>query len=124
MPGAEELIAYRIPAYKLHGRVVLYFGGWKEHYSLFTAGATGRVVAAFKDELAPYPISKGTIRFPLSEPVPVELIARIARFRARQVAERARGKRKAELRDFSSRRAPSRSGSRPSSAGKVKSRSY
>ena len=46
------------------------------------------LVAAFKDELAPYKVNKGTIRFPLSEPVPVKLIERIAKFRAKEVAER------------------------------------
>jgi|ERR1700675_2828843 uncharacterized protein YdhG (YjbR/CyaY superfamily) len=84
MPEAEEMISYQIPAYKLHGRPVLYFAGWKEHYSLYPA--TDHVVAAFQDALSPYEISKGTIRFPLSEPVPVKLIERIARFRAKEAA--------------------------------------
>ena len=84
VPEAEEGIAYSIPAYRLHGRVMLYFAGWKEHYSLYPSST--QLVAAFKDELAPYEISKGTIRFPLSEPVPVRLIGRIAKFRAKQVA--------------------------------------
>ena len=53
------------------------------------------VVEAFTLELAPYEISKGTIRFPLSEPVPVRLIGRIARFRAKEAAERAEAKRTA-----------------------------
>src|SRR6516165_7390161 len=69
VPGAQEVISYKIPAYKLHGGPVLYFAGWKQHYSLYPA--TGGVVGAFKDELAPYKVSKGTIRFPLSQPVPV-----------------------------------------------------
>jgi uncharacterized protein YdhG (YjbR/CyaY superfamily) len=86
VPGAEEVISYKIPAYKLHGRPVLYFAGWKQHYSLYPA--TGHVVAAFKDDLAPYEINKGTIRFPLSQPVPAGLIERIAKFRAKDVAER------------------------------------
>lgn len=87
LPGAEEVISYKIPAYKLHGSgPVLYFAGWKQHYSLYPAGE--RVVAAFKEELAPYEISKGTIRFPLSEPVPAKLIGRIAKFRAKEFAER------------------------------------
>ena len=90
VPGAEELISYKIPAYKLHNGPVLYFAGWKHHYSLYPA--TGRVVAAFKDELAPYEVSKGTIRFPLSQPVPVKLIGRIAKFRAKEVAEREKTK--------------------------------
>jgi uncharacterized protein YdhG (YjbR/CyaY superfamily) len=84
VPEAEEMISYQIPAYKLHGRPVLYFAGWKEHYSLYPA--TDHVVAAFQDALSPYEISKGTIRFPLSEPVPVKLIERIARFRAKEAA--------------------------------------
>ena len=86
IPGAEEVISYQIPAYKLHGRAVLYFAGWKQHYSLYPV--TDQLVAAFKDELAPYEVSKGTIRFPLSEPVPLNLIGRIAKFRAKEAAAR------------------------------------
>ena len=55
-----------------------------------TANATGRMVAELKDDLAPYEISKGTIRFPLSNPVPVKLIERLAKFRAKEVMERAK----------------------------------
>lgn len=86
LPAAEEVISYQIPAYKLHGSTVLYFAGWKKHYSLYPAGQD--LVAAFKDELAPYEVNnKGTIRFPLSQPIPVTLIERIAQFRANEVAE-------------------------------------
>ena len=77
-------------AYKLRGGPVLYFAGWRQHYSLYPA--TDHVVPAFKDDLAPYEVDKGTIRFPLSEPVPVKLIERIAKFRAKEVAERAKAK--------------------------------
>lgn len=90
VPGAEEVISYKIPTYKVDGAAVLYFAGWKQHYSLYPAGE--RVVATFKDELAPYEINKGTIRFPLSEPVPVKLIERIAQFRAKEVADREKAK--------------------------------
>ena len=90
VPGAEEVISYKIPAYKLHSGPMLYFAGWKQHYSLYPA--TEGVVAAFKDELAPYEITKGTIRFALSQPVPVKLIGRIAKFRAKEVAEREKAK--------------------------------
>ena len=90
MPRAEEVISYSIPAYKLNGRVVIFFAGWKQHYSIYPA--TDGLAEAFKDELAPYEISKGTIRFPLSEPVPVKLIERIAKFRAKQAAQRAKAK--------------------------------
>jgi len=90
VPGAAESISYKIPTYKLHGGPVIYFAGWRHHYSLYPA--TGHLVAAFKDDLAPYEVDKGTIRFPLSEPVPVKLIGRIARFRAKEVAEREKAK--------------------------------
>lgn len=86
LPEAEEVISYTIPTYKLRGGPVLYFAGWRQHYSLYPAG--DQVVAAFRDDLAPYTVSKGTIRFPLSAPVPVKLIERIAKFRAKEVAER------------------------------------
>ncbi len=90
VPGAEESISYQIPTYKLRGERVIYFAGWKQHYSLYPA--TGPLVAAFKDELAPYELSKGTIRFPLSLPVPVKLIERIAKFRAKEAAGREKVK--------------------------------
>jgi uncharacterized protein YdhG (YjbR/CyaY superfamily) len=85
LPGANEMISYQIPTYKLHGRPVLYFAGWSQHYSLYPSN--DRLVAAFKDQLAPYEISKGTIRFPLTEPIPVKLIENIAKFRAKEVAQ-------------------------------------
>jgi uncharacterized protein YdhG (YjbR/CyaY superfamily) len=90
VPAAEEVISYKIPTYKLPGGPVLYFAGWKKHYSLYPV--TERVVSAVKDELASYEINKATIRFPLSEPVPVKLIGRIAKFRAQEVAGRAKAK--------------------------------
>ncbi len=90
MPKAEEVISYSIPAYKLNGRVVIFFAGWKQHYSIYPA--TDGLAEAFKDEFASYEISKGTIRFPLSEPVPVKLIERIAMFRVKQAAKRGKVK--------------------------------
>src|ERR1043166_10141883 len=90
VPAAEEVISYQIPVYKLNGVPVLYFAGWKQHYSLYPA--SDALVAAFKAELAGYELSKGTIRFPLSEPVPVNLIERIAKFRTQQLDMREKGK--------------------------------
>ena len=90
VPGAEEAISYQIPTYKLQGTYVVYFAGWKQHCSLYPA--TARLVAAHKDDLAPYEVEKGTIRFPLSRPVPVKLIERIAKFLASEAEERARAK--------------------------------
>jgi uncharacterized protein YdhG (YjbR/CyaY superfamily) len=85
VPDAEECISYQIPAYKLHGRVLLYFAGWKEHYSVYPA--SDEMVAAFPDELEQYRVSKGTLKFSLIENVPVKLIGRIAKFRAEELGE-------------------------------------
>lgn len=90
VPKAREVISYQIPAYKLDGDTVIFFAGWKEHYSLYPA--SDRLVEAFKSELAPYRVSKGTIRFPLDEPVPAKLIADIAKFRAKETLERVEAK--------------------------------
>jgi uncharacterized protein YdhG (YjbR/CyaY superfamily) len=87
VPQADEVIAYRMPTYKLNDRVLLHFAGWKRHYSLYPI--TEPIVSAFGKELAPYEVNeKGTARFPLSQPVPVKLIEKIAKFRAKEIAKR------------------------------------
>jgi uncharacterized protein YdhG (YjbR/CyaY superfamily) len=94
LPKAEEAIAYQMPVYRLDGERVIFFAGWKRHYSLYPASE--RLVEAFRGELARYEVSKGTIRFPLEEPVPAKLIERIAKFRGKEVsAAKAGGKKKA-----------------------------
>ncbi len=80
VPEAVEGIGYRMPGYKLHGKPMLYFAGFKEHYSLFAA--SGIFFTALKDELKDYELRKGTVRFSLTKPVPVKLINRIAKLRA------------------------------------------
>ena len=85
VPGADEVISYQIPAYKLRGARVIYFAGWKEHFSLYPA--TDLLVKAFEGEIAPYKVSKGTIRFPLSKPVPMKLIERLVKFRAKEAGK-------------------------------------
>ena len=91
VPGAKEVISYQIAALEKDGTCVVYFAGWKKHYSLYPVGAS--VAAAFKAELAPYERSKGTVRFPLSEPVPVKLIAGIAKALAKEASARVMAKR-------------------------------
>lgn len=80
VPEAVEGIGYGMPGYKLHGKPMLYFAGFREHYSLFAA--SGTFFAALRDELRDYELRKGTIHFPLDEPVPKKLISRIAKLRA------------------------------------------
>lgn len=87
LPGAEETISYQIPSYRLHGTYVIYFAGWKEHFSLYPV--TERVVARMERQLRPYQLSKGTVRFPLSQPVPARLIERIVKYLGQEAADRA-----------------------------------
>jgi uncharacterized protein YdhG (YjbR/CyaY superfamily) len=84
LPRAVEGISYQIPVYRVGGRAVIYFAGWKAHYSLYPV--TRGLAADLAADLAPYRVSKGTLRFPLDEPVPIQLIMRIAKLRARDEA--------------------------------------
>jgi uncharacterized protein YdhG (YjbR/CyaY superfamily) len=80
VPEAVEGIGYGMPGYKLRGKPMLYFAGFKEHYSLFAA--SGTFFATLEGELRGYELRKGTVHFPLTKPVPVTLISRIAKLRA------------------------------------------
>lgn len=84
LPKAEEAISYAIPAFKIDGRVVIYFAAWKEHYAIYPAGEA--LVAAFAKELAGYKIAKGTIQFPYLKPASATLISKIAKFKAAETA--------------------------------------
>lgn len=75
-PEAEETIAYMMPAYKQNGPLV-YFGGFKSHIGFYPAGST----TPFESELNPYRTGKGTLQFPLDQPLPLDLIKRIVQFR-------------------------------------------
>jgi len=82
-PEAEEKISYRMPTFVLHGDLV-YFAGFKHHIGLYPLPSG---VQAFLPELAAYRTGKASIQFPMDQPLPAELIARIVRFR---VAENTR----------------------------------
>ena len=84
VPEAVEGIAYRMPGYKLNGKPLLYFAAFKEHYSLFAA--SGTFLQSLEEELRGYELRKGTVHFPLTKPVPVKLISRIAKLRAAGIA--------------------------------------
>ena len=86
LPAADETISYKIPAYTVDGATVIYFAGWKAHYSIYPA--TRGVIAEFGKDMMPYEIKGNTFRFPLDEPIPVKLIERIARFRLKEMSER------------------------------------
>jgi len=88
LPKAVETISYRIPTYRVGGKAVIYFAAWTHHYSIYPATRT--MVAALKDDLAPYGVEKGTIRFSYDTPVPAGLIGRIAKFRASEARPKRR----------------------------------
>jgi uncharacterized protein YdhG (YjbR/CyaY superfamily) len=92
-PGAEEKISYRIPTFYLDGNLV-HFAAFDRHVG-FYPGAAG--IATFKDALAPYKSAKGSVQFPHDEPLPLDLVAEIVRFRVAQQASKsaARGRRRA-----------------------------
>jgi uncharacterized protein YdhG (YjbR/CyaY superfamily) len=107
LPAAEEAISYGIPTYTLHGRPVVYFAGFARHFSLYPS--TRYVVETLGDAVAPHLVSKGTMRFSLSEPMPARLIQAIAKARAREVqmgeeAKAATGKRAAKTKSAAARR--------------------
>jgi uncharacterized protein YdhG (YjbR/CyaY superfamily) len=76
--NAEELIAYGMPAYKTNKKPLVYFAAFKNHIG-FYATPTGH--SAFKEELSKYKQGKGSVQFPLDQPIPYELIERIVEFK-------------------------------------------
>lgn len=84
-PGAGEDMRYGMPAYRTHGRVLVYFGGYKNHIGFY---ATPAGHSEFAKELSSYKQGKGSVQFPYSEPIPYDLIGSIVAFRAAENAEK------------------------------------
>ncbi len=78
---AVEQMAYGMPGYKLNKKPLVYFGGFKEHVGFY---ATPSGHKEFEADLAKYKQGKGSVQFPLSEPLPVELIERMVKFRVKE----------------------------------------
>ena len=81
VPEAGETISYQIPAMTLGGKTLVQFAAWKHHVSLYPVPDTDPALAA---ELAPYLAGKGTLRFPLDQPLPDGLIERVVTLLAQQ----------------------------------------
>jgi uncharacterized protein YdhG (YjbR/CyaY superfamily) len=80
VPEAEEKISYGMPSYKLK-KVLVHFAAQKKHLGFYP---TPSGIEQFKNDLAGYDISKGTIRFPWGIPIPFDLIKRIVKFRVEE----------------------------------------
>ena len=89
-PGAVEAISYQIPTFKLNGSNLVHFAAWKEHIGFY---ATPSGNAAFKKELARYKVAKGSIQFPLDEPIPYDLVTKIVKFRVQETQVKKKTKR-------------------------------
>ena len=82
-PGVTEAFSYGIPGFRLDGQPLFWYAGWKTHWSLYPMSASIR--RSLGDALDGYEMSKGTIRFPLGEPVPATLVRRLVKARVAEI---------------------------------------
>ncbi len=87
-PDAEETINYAIPTFTLKGKNLVHFAAFKEHVG-FYATPTGN--EAFKEDLSAYKGGKGSVQFPLNQPMPLDLITKIVQFRVQEVLDKGGG---------------------------------
>jgi uncharacterized protein YdhG (YjbR/CyaY superfamily) len=87
-PEAVEAFSYRIPGFTLDGRPLIYYAGWKSHVSVYPITAT--IQRAEAAALSKYETAKGTIRFPLSAPVPLALLGRLVKARIGEVRSKTK----------------------------------
>jgi uncharacterized protein YdhG (YjbR/CyaY superfamily) len=92
-PDAEEAIKYGMPTFVLHGNLV-HFAAFKNHIGFYPAPMG---IEAFKKELSVYKGAKGSVQFPLDKPMPVDLITKIVKFRAKQNTEKAAKKKQEKV---------------------------
>ena len=96
IPDAEESISYQIPTFKLNGKPVVYFAGFIKHIGFYPVPVGN---PEFGDELATYASGKGTAKFPMNQPIPLNLVEKIVKFRVKEnqaAAEAKAAKRKKE----------------------------
>lgn len=89
-PDAEEAISYQMPTFKLNGNLV-HFAAFKNHIGFYPAPAG---IEAFKEKLAAFKGAKGSIQFPLNQPLPLELITDIVKYRVEKSKEQVKAKKK------------------------------
>ena len=85
-PDATEAISYQIPTFKLDGRYLVYFAGWKAHIAVYPIPAGDE---AFAEAIEPYRAAKGSLHFPHDKPLPLALVRKAVKFalRARQAGQ-------------------------------------
>lgn len=90
-PGATEVISYSMPAFKLHGKMLVWFAGYERHIG-FYPGSSG--IAAFQKDISAYKNGKGSVQFPLTQPLPEALISRMVQFKVAEIAQKLAEKKK------------------------------
>jgi len=90
-PDAEEAIRYQMPSFRLAGKNLVHFAAFQHHIGFYPIPSG---ISAFKKELAPYKQGKGSVQFPLDEPVPYELVKKIVAFRVKETMQAIKGKKK------------------------------
>jgi uncharacterized protein YdhG (YjbR/CyaY superfamily) len=91
-PNAEECISYGIPAFRLNGRSLVFFGAWANHCALYPGSSA--TLKKFRSELRDFQTSKGTLRFSPGKPLPVALVKRLVKARIAENNDRATTKRR------------------------------
>ncbi len=82
-PKAEDHFSYGMPGLRLEGKILVWYAAWKNHLSIYPI--TAAIKARLAKDLAGYKMSKGTVQFPLSEPVPSTLVRKLVKARASEV---------------------------------------
>ncbi len=90
-PDAEETISYAMPTFTLNKAYLVYFAAFKNHIGFYPAPIRNE---AFKEEFSFYKTGKGSVRFPLDKPMPVELVTKIVKFRVKENLQKANTKKK------------------------------
>ena len=88
-PAAAETISYQMPAFKVEGRILIYFAAWKRHIGVYPPLSES---APFSKQFARYQGPKGNLQFSLDEPLPIALLRKIVRFRAKECRAAAKGR--------------------------------
>ncbi len=81
-PEAVESISYQIPTFKLNGKKLVYFGGWKDHVGFYSISRGDR---AFRKQIAPFETEKGALKFPIDKPFPYDLLKKLVKFRIEEI---------------------------------------